>query len=128
MIKKYLIAFLTLISFFWCCYADVIPEDSHYIDRCAKIENTSIDGYKPIQIIELHYWNEAYPIEEWKCLDRGIPFTDEQQEQLFALKWQPNYEAKKWELIRKWRAEAEANKLARLKAKLEAAGATVELK
>lgn len=54
-------------------------------------------------------WNRLY--EEWKCLDRGIPFTDEQQEQLFALKWQPNYEAKRWELIRKWRAEAEANKL-----------------
>ena len=54
-------------------------------------------------------WNRLY--EEWKCLDRGIPFTDEQQEQLFALKWQTNYEAKKWELIRKWRADAEAKKL-----------------
>ena len=61
-------------GFIWCCYADVIPEDSHYIDRCAKIENTSIDGYKPIQIVELHYWNEAYPIEEWKCLEHHYKF------------------------------------------------------
>ena len=74
MIKKYLIAFLTLISFFWYCYADVIPENSHFIDKCVKIENTSIDGYKPIQIVELHYWNEAYPIEEWKCLEHHYKF------------------------------------------------------
>ena len=54
-------------------------------------------------------WNRLY--DAWKCLDRGVPFTDEQQEKLFQLKWQPNEETKRRELIRRWRAEFEVSKL-----------------
>ena len=54
-------------------------------------------------------WNRLY--DAWKCLDRWVPFTDEQQEKLFQLKWQPNEETKRRELIRRWRAEFEASKL-----------------
>lgn len=54
-------------------------------------------------------WNRLY--DAWKCLDRWVPFTDEQQEKLFQLKWQPNEETKRRELIRRWRAEFEVSKL-----------------
>lgn len=51
-------------------------------------------------------WNRLY--EQGKCLERWVPFTDEQQAELFKVRWD---DAKKWQLIRKWRAEFEVQKL-----------------
>ena len=54
-------------------------------------------------------WNKLY--DEYKCLDRGVPFTDEQQNELFKLKWQPNEKELREKLVIKWRAKHEAKKL-----------------
>lgn len=51
-------------------------------------------------------WNRLY--DQGKCLERWVPFTDEQQAELFKVRWD---DAKKWQLIRKWRAEFEVQKL-----------------
>lgn len=54
-------------------------------------------------------WNKLY--DEYKCLDRGVPFTDEQQDELFKLKWKPNEKELREKLVIKWRAKHEAKKL-----------------
>lgn len=54
-------------------------------------------------------WNKLY--DEYKCLERGVPFTDEQQDELFKLKWKPNEKELREKLVIKWRAKHEASKL-----------------
>ena len=58
MIKKirlFILSFITIL-WVWVSFADVIPDNSHYLKRCSKLEDAEIDKYKVVY---------AYTYDEW---------------------------------------------------------------
>jgi len=59
-------------------FADVIPGNSHPLDRCVKVTNLSefpeivLLGYYVGPMVETY---EVYQVEEGKCLDKGYKFN-----------------------------------------------------
>ena len=54
MMKKiwlFILSFLA-ISMFWISFADVIDPNTHYVDRCVKLQNVEIDNYRVIVDID----------------------------------------------------------------------------
>jgi hypothetical protein len=76
--KILLFSFLLLISLSFNVYADVIPENAHYVDRCVKFIN--LDKYPDIILLgsftgPMTQTPETYTIENNKCLTKGYKFN-----------------------------------------------------
>lgn len=76
MIKKIYLSLLLGILFVWVSFADVIPIDSHRIDKCVKIENPKIGWYTAIQVINGPCEWGVYVVEKNKCLKQHYHFCD----------------------------------------------------
>ena len=51
----FILSFIAIFSF-WVSFADVIPDNSHYLKRCSKLKDAEIDKYKVVY---------AYTYDEW---------------------------------------------------------------
>lgn len=78
MTKKFwlfILSFITIL-WIWTSFADVIEPNTHYVDRCVRLQNVEIDWYKAIQVIKpiwFHSW-EFYEIKENECLYEHYKF------------------------------------------------------
>ncbi|MEM4181783.1 MAG: hypothetical protein QXX68_01355 [Candidatus Pacearchaeota archaeon] len=72
------IALLTLVSLAFLVSADVIPENSHPLDRCVKFVNLNefsdvvLIGYYTGPMVDTY---EAYQIQNGACLEKGYKFN-----------------------------------------------------
>ena len=80
MIKKVWLFILSFIAIFsvWVSIADIIPDDSHRIDKCVKIENTTFGWYRAVQVLDGICYNEkkVYEVEENECLEQHYHACD----------------------------------------------------
>ncbi len=63
----FILSFLA-ISLFWSSFADVIPDNAHYVDRCVKLQNVKIDDYKVIVENDTVTSRYVYEPEAERCL------------------------------------------------------------
>jgi len=62
----------------WVSFADIIPDNSHRVDRCVKLKNVEIWEYRAIQTVEGFSFSkncdglwERYEIKKNECLAQG---------------------------------------------------------
>lgn len=72
----FILSFITIFSF-WVSFADVIPDNSHYLKRCSKLKDAEIDKYKVVY---------AYTYDEWPDWCWHGPFNLCSAEEL-KLRW-----------------------------------------
>ena len=68
----FLLCSILLVS--WITFADVIPENSHYVDKCVKIEKTRIGNYKVVVKITPPAQTEVYEPKSNECLRQHYRF------------------------------------------------------
>lgn len=74
--KIWLFVLLFVAIFFaWVSFADVIPDNSHYLERCVKLKNAEIDNYNVVY---------SYVREEWPdgCWQGPFNICDTEQPEL----------------------------------------------
>lgn len=82
MMKKiwlFILSFIA-ISLFWMTFADVIDPNTHYVDRCVKLQNVEIDNYRVIVDIDtvMGDW-EVYEPRAEQCLTHYYKFGESRQ-------------------------------------------------
>ena len=75
----FILSFLA-ISLFWMSFADVIDPNTHYVDRCVKLQNVEIDNYRVIVDIDtvMGDW-EVYEPSAEQCLTHHYKFGESRQ-------------------------------------------------
>ena len=78
MIKKVWLSLLLGILFVWVSFADVIPIDSHRVDKCVKIENPTFAWYRAVQKLEGVCYNKklVYEVGKDECLKQHYHACD----------------------------------------------------
>ena len=81
MTKKIWLFLLTLIAIisFWVSFADVIPDNSHYVNRCVKLQNVEIDNYRVIVENDTVTYRDVYEPQAGTCLDQHYKFWESRQ-------------------------------------------------
>lgn len=63
----------------WVSFADVIPDNSHYVDRCVKLQNVEIDNYRVIVENDTVTYRDIYEPQAGNCLDQHYKFWESRQ-------------------------------------------------
>ena len=81
MTKKIWLFLLSLIAIisFGVSFADVIPDNSHYVNRCVKLQNVEIDNYRVIVENDTVTYRDVYEPLAWNCLDQHYKFWESRQ-------------------------------------------------
>ena len=67
--KKILgILIMSLFVFWFWIYADVMPENSHWVSKCVSFQNTEIDDYRLVVVNKTVMDEEIYEPQAEKCL------------------------------------------------------------
>ena len=81
MFKKiwlFILSFLAIISF-GVSFADIIPDNSHYVDRCVKLQNVEIDNYRVIVENDTVTSRDVYEPQAGECLRGHYHFGESKQ-------------------------------------------------
>lgn len=73
-----LLSLITVISF-WVSFADVIPDNSHYVNRCVRLQNVEIDNYRVIVENDTVTYRDVYEPLAWNCLEQHYKFWESRQ-------------------------------------------------
>ncbi len=81
MTKKIWLFFLTFVAilWIWVSFADVIPDNAHYVDRCVKLQNVEIDNYRVIVENDTVTSRDLYVPQAWECLKWHYKFWESRQ-------------------------------------------------
>lgn len=81
MTKKIWLSLLSLIAIisFGVSFADVIPDNSHYVNRCVKLQNVEIDNYRVIVENDTVTYRDVYEPQAGNCLDQHYKFWESRQ-------------------------------------------------
>ena len=81
MIKKIWIFFLSIIAILsvWVSFADVIDPNTHYVDRCVKLQNVEIDDYRVIVENDTVTYRDVYEPQAGQCLEQHYKFGESRQ-------------------------------------------------
>ena len=79
--KKIWLSLLALVAIFslWFSFADVIPDNSHYVDRCVKLQNVEIDNYRVIVENDTVTSRDVYEPQAGECLMGHYHFGESKQ-------------------------------------------------
>lgn len=79
--KKIWLFFLSfiVILWVWISFADVIPDNTHYVDRCVKLQNVEIDNYRIIIENDTVTTRDVYEPQSEKCLEQHYKFWESKQ-------------------------------------------------
>ena len=67
------------ITLFWVSFADVIDPDTHYVDRCVKLQNVEIDNYRVIVENDTVTYRDVYEPQAGECLMQHYKFWESRQ-------------------------------------------------
>lgn len=67
------------ITLFWVSFADVIDPDTHYVDRCVKLQNVEIDNYRVIVENDTVTYRDVYEPQAGQCLEQHYKFWESRQ-------------------------------------------------
>jgi len=70
--------FITIFSV-WASFADVIEPNTHYVDRCVKLQNVEIDDYRVIVENDTVTYRDVYEPQEGQCLEQHYKFGESRQ-------------------------------------------------
>ena len=81
MMKKIWLFFLSIITILWVwiSFADVIPDNAHYVDRCVKLQNVEIDNYRVIVENDTVTTRDVYEPQAGQCLEHHYKFGESRQ-------------------------------------------------
>ena len=81
MIKKIWLFVLSFIAIFLCRvgFADVIEPNTHYVDRCVKLQNVEIDNYRVIVENDTVTYRDVYEPQAGQCLEQHYKFGESRQ-------------------------------------------------
>ena len=81
MTKKIWLFFLSLIAIitFWISFADVIEPNTHYVNRCIKLQNVEIDNYRVIVENDTVTTRDVYEPQIGQCLEQHYKFWQSRQ-------------------------------------------------
>lgn len=81
MTKKIWLFFLSLIAIitFWISFADVIEPNTHYVNRCIKLQNVEIDNYRVIVENDTVTTRDVYEPQAGQCLEQHYKFWQSRQ-------------------------------------------------
>jgi len=81
MTKKLWLSLFSLIAIisFGVSFADVIPDNSHYVNRCVKLQNVEIDNYRVIVENDTVTYRDVYEPQAGNCLDQHYKFWESRQ-------------------------------------------------
>ena len=79
--KKIWLFLLSIIIIFsvWISFADVIPANSHYVNRCVKLQNVEIDNYRVIVENDTVTTRNVYEPQAEECLLHHYKFGESRQ-------------------------------------------------
>lgn len=79
--KKIWLFFISfaVILWIWISFADVIPDNTHYVNRCIKLQNVEIDNYRIIVENDTVTTRDVYEPESWQCLEQHYKFWESRQ-------------------------------------------------
>ena len=79
--KKLSLSLLSLVAIisFGVSFADVIPDNSHYVNRCVKLQNVEIDNYRVIVENDTVTYRDVYEPLAWNCLEQHYKFWESRQ-------------------------------------------------
>ena len=81
MTKKiwFLLVSLFVIFWIWISFADVIEPNTHYVDRCVKLQNVEIDDYRVIVENDTVTTWDVYEPQAGQCLEQHYKFGESRQ-------------------------------------------------
>ena len=77
--KIWFLLLLFVIFWFWVNFADIIPDNSHYVDRCIKLQNVEIDNYRVIVENDTVMTRDVYEPQSGWCLRGHYKFWESRQ-------------------------------------------------
>ena len=79
--KKIWLSFLLTIAILlvWISFADVIDPNTHYVDRCVKLQNVEIDNYRVIVENDTVTTRDVYEPHVEECLIHHYKFGESRQ-------------------------------------------------
>ena len=81
MTKKIWLFILTSIAILlvWTTFADIIPDNSHYVNRCVKLQNVDVDNYRVIVENDTVTTRDVYEPQAGQCLEQHYKFWESRQ-------------------------------------------------
>ena len=81
MTKKIWLFFFSFVAIllFWVSFADIIPDNAHYVDRCVKLQNVEIDNYRIIVENDTVTTRDVYEPQAGECLEQHYKFWESRQ-------------------------------------------------
>ena len=81
MTKKIWLFILTSIVILplWLTFADIIPDNSHYVNRCVKLQNVEVDNYRVIVENDTVTTRDVYEPQAEECLEQHYKFWESRQ-------------------------------------------------
>ena len=70
---------LITILWIWTSFADVIPDNAHYVNRCVKLQNVEIDNYRVIVENDTVTTRDVYEPHAGECLEQHYKFGESRQ-------------------------------------------------
>lgn len=79
--KKIWLFFLSIVTILsvWVSFADVIDPNTHYVDRCVKLQNVEIDNYRAIVENDTVTYRDVYEPQAGQCLEQHYKFGESRQ-------------------------------------------------
>lgn len=74
----FLLSFATILLA-WIAFADVIPDNAHYVHRCVKLQNVNIDNYRVIVENDTVTTRDVYEPQAEECLMQHYKFGESRQ-------------------------------------------------
>ena len=81
MIKKIWFFILTSIAILsvWLTFADVVEPNTHYVNRCVKLQNVEIDNYRVVVENDTVTTWDVYEPQAGQCLEQHYKFWESRQ-------------------------------------------------
>ena len=74
----FLLSFIAIL-WVWMSFADVIDPNTHYVDRCVKLQNVEIDNYRVIVENDTVTYRDVYEPQAGQCLEQHYKFGESRQ-------------------------------------------------
>ena len=74
----FILSFIAIL-WIWTSFADVIPDNAHYVDRCVKLQNVEIDNYRVIVENDTVTYRDVYEPQVEQCLEQHYKFGESRQ-------------------------------------------------
>ncbi len=81
MTKKIWLFILSVVLIFWISssFADVIDPNTHYVNRCVKLQNVEVDNYRVIVENDTVTTRDVYEPQIGECLEQHYKFWESRQ-------------------------------------------------